>query len=81
MRGGAHAVEKDGDDALVVFGRSPGHGLAQLGDGAQEILGADVIANRAVGHCGLEQCRQGGAGSLQEVAREPREGRIARVQC
>jgi hypothetical protein len=29
----ALAVEKDGDDALVVFGRSPGYGLAQLSDG------------------------------------------------
>jgi len=26
-----------------------------MSDGVQEILGADVIANRAVGHCGVEQ--------------------------
>jgi len=63
-----------------VFGPSPGHGLGQLSDGVQEILGADVIANRAVGHCGVEQCREGGAEPLQEVAGQPLERRIARVQ-
>jgi hypothetical protein len=63
-----------------VFGPSPGDGLGQLGDGVQEILGADVIANRAVGHCGIEQRREGGAELLQEVAGQPRECWIARVQ-
>jgi hypothetical protein len=47
---------------LVVFGPPPGDGLGQLSDGVQEILGADVIANRAVGHCGVEQRCEGGAG-------------------
>ena len=78
MRGvAAQAVEKDGDDALVVFGSSPGYRLAELRDGVQEILGAEVIANRAAGYCGVEQRREGGAEPLQEVAGQPREGRIA----
>jgi hypothetical protein len=34
----------------------------------EEILGADVVANRTGGHCGLEQHREGRAESLQEVA-------------
>jgi hypothetical protein len=63
-----------------VFGSAPGHGLGQLSDGVQEILGADVIANRAVGYCGVEQRGQGGAEPLQEVAGQPRECRVARVQ-
>jgi hypothetical protein len=63
-----------------VFGSSPRHGLGQLSDGVQEILGADVIANCAVGYCGVKKCREGRAESLQEVAGQPREGRIARVQ-
>ena len=65
---------------LVVSGPEPGDGLGQLSDGVQEILGADVVANRAVGHRGVEQRGEGGAESLQEVAGQPREGRVARVQ-
>ena len=62
---------------LVVLGR--GDGLGQLSEGVQEILGADVVANRAVGHRGVEQRGEGGAESLQEVAGQPREGRVPRV--
>ena len=47
----------------------------------QEILGADIVANRTVGHCGVEQCLKGGAEPLQEIAGQPLECRIARVQC
>ena len=47
----------------------------------QDILGADVVANRAVGHCGVEQRGEsGGAESLQEAAGQPGEGRVPRVQ-
>jgi hypothetical protein len=63
-----------------VFWPSPGDGLGQLRDGVQEILGADIVANRAVGHRGVEQRCEGGAESLQEIAGQPRECRIARVQ-
>lgn len=54
-----------------MFGPSPGDGLGQLSDGVQEILGADVIANRAVGHCGVKQRCKGGAEALEEVAGQP----------
>jgi hypothetical protein len=46
----------------------------------QEILGADVVANRAVGHRGVEQRGEGRAESLQEVTGQPRERRVPRVQ-
>ncbi len=63
-----------------MFRPSPWDGLGQLSDGVQEILGADIVANRAVGHCGVEQYREGGAEPLQEIAGQRRECRIARVQ-
>jgi hypothetical protein len=53
---------------LVVFGPEPGDGLGQLSEGVQQILGADVVANRTVGHRGVEQRGEGRAESLQEVA-------------
>ena len=65
---------------LVVFKPSSGDGLGQLSDGVQEILGADVVANRAVGDRSVEQRGKGGAESLQEVAGQPGEGRVPRVQ-
>jgi hypothetical protein len=52
----AQAVDEDGNDVLVVFEPSAGDGLGQLSDGVQQILGADVVANRAVGHRGVERC-------------------------
>jgi hypothetical protein len=65
---------------LVVSGPEPGDGLGQLNDGVQEILGADVIANRAVGHRCVEQRGEGRAESLQELTGQSREGRVSRVQ-
>jgi hypothetical protein len=64
---------------LVVVGPSPGDGLGQLSDGVQEILGSDVVANRALGPCGVGQ-RLEGAESLQDIAGQPGECRLARVQ-
>src|SRR5690348_5523194 len=72
--------QKTAYEMLVVSGSEPGDGLGQLSDGVQEILGADVVANRAVGHRGVEQRGEGGAESLQEVTGQPREGRVPRVQ-
>lgn len=63
-----------------MFGPSPGDGLGELCDGVQEILGAHVTANCAVGHGGVEQRCKRGAESLEEVAGQPGERRIARVQ-
>src|SRR5690242_9371825 len=76
----AQAVEEHADDAPVVFGSPAGYRLAQLGDGEQQVLGADVVAYRAGGHGGVEQRRERGAQPLLEIAGQSRERRIARVQ-
>ena len=51
----AQAVDQDADDPPAVLGPPPGHGLTQLGDGVQEVLGADVAADRTIGRGGVEQ--------------------------
>ena len=59
---------------------SSGHGQAQIGDGVQEILGADVGADLAARCRGFEQRREGGSEPLHEVAGQGVERRIAGVQ-
>jgi hypothetical protein len=44
----AQAVDQNADDLPDALGPRPG-GLAQLGYGVQEVLGADVVADRALG--------------------------------
>src|SRR6185503_16524263 len=55
----AQAVDQDADDPPAVLGPSSGHGLAQLGDGVQEVVGSDVGADRPLGRGGVEQRREG----------------------
>jgi hypothetical protein len=71
------AVDEYRHDVLVLFESSPGDGLRELGNGVQQVLGADVVADRAVGDGGVEQRREGGSEPLHEVAGEPGECGVA----
>jgi hypothetical protein len=62
-----------------VFRFLPAGGLGQLGDGVQDVLGADVLAHRAGGHRRVQQRRQDGAQPLPGVSGQAGEGRIGGV--
>src|ERR1700733_9192384 len=64
---GAQPVDEQSDHAPAVLGPFAGYGHAQVGDGVQQVLSADVGADRSVGRRGVEQRRKGGAELLQEV--------------
>jgi hypothetical protein len=51
----AEAVDEEGDHALAVRGSVGRRGLAQVGHGVQEVLGADAGPDLAAGGRGLEQ--------------------------
>src|SRR5262249_59245986 len=51
---------------------------AQMGDGVQQVRGADVSTNRAAGCCSFEQRREGRAKSLHEVAGRSEERRVGK---
>jgi hypothetical protein len=51
----AEPVDEERDHALAVRGSHARHGQAQVGDGGQEVLGADVGADLAARCRGFEQ--------------------------
>lgn len=53
----AQAVDEDGDHAPAVRDPLVGHGLAQQGDGVEEIVGADVGTDVVGRPRRVEQCR------------------------
>ena len=55
-------------------------GQAQIGDGVQDVLGADAAADLAAGRRGIEQCPQGGPEPLHEIAGQGGERRVTRMQ-
>jgi hypothetical protein len=78
--GAVQPVDQDGDHALAVRQPLARRGQAQVGDGPQEVPGADVGPALPGRDRGFQQRPQGGLGSLVEVAGQGRERRVAGVK-
>jgi hypothetical protein len=76
----AQSVDEDGDHALAVGESLAWYGPAQQGNGVQEVPGADVGTNLTGRSRVFEQRPEGGCDSLEEVAGQGVERRVARVK-